>query len=207
MMRTKLLITAALLLPHLAWAGASAKAGVNADQAGIVVSGGDEGTMIYLAAPPNPARSLYLQKPDGKGRASCCTRVSGKQLVRDMTESQRLDAMVGEPQIYSYRIAGEKRPLKTLDIEAGSVSVRPVFIGVALSASSAQMGDRAGLRSVNKNGKATSSAHLCYGTEGVNLISLIGRQAHRLYLPFGYEVGEVAPVCSSADLRAMGQSQ
>ncbi|MPM65713.1 hypothetical protein SDC9_112613 [bioreactor metagenome] len=76
------------------------------------------------------------------------------------------------------------------------------FVGIAMSAPKATRSG--GYAVVGHNRDRVTRARLCFGTEGLNLISNARDKISALYLAFGYEVDE-SPKCNSQDLRDLEQ--
>ena len=192
-------------LPALAWPSVAAGAVKGESvQAGFVISAPDRDTLLYFPAPlAGKQPIIFAQMPDAAGKPRCCVKIQPKQLVRDFSEAQRLETLLGDRMV-AYRLK-RKAPHSHNNAKAGDEVMAPVFTGVALAAPNVRSAAHGGLRSAPYAGKrAAVEAHMCYGAEGVNLIAHVGQQPQTMYLPFGYTIeDQPAQVCSEADLKVM----
>ncbi|QIL79708.1 hypothetical protein G7047_07170 [Diaphorobacter sp. HDW4A] len=156
---------------------------------GIVSVNEDGAARLHFTKPLPPDQPVFLQLPAGKGKFKCCVKVSRNDLKELREPVAEISGDGGDAPV-GYEL---KHRLK------GPFDVG--YDAIAVSAKQASETGPYGLKA--SNGRTAMRAHLCYGTEGVNLIAKSEGKAQTLYRSFGYET-QVKPQCNAADLKDLG---
>ncbi|MBF5005918.1 hypothetical protein [Diaphorobacter caeni] len=157
---------------------------------GIVSVSEDGAAQLHFTKPLPPDQPVFIQLPAGKkGQFKCCVKVDRDELTELPQPSESISGGCGDAPVgyaLKHRLKGK--------FEVG-------YDAIAVSAKQASATGPYALKA--STGRTAMRAHLCYGTEGVNLIAKSGRKAQTLYRSFGYEA-EVRPQCNAADLKDLG---
>lgn len=155
----------------------------------VVVTPEGQMSLHFAARVPND-QLLFIQTPaaDGNGRPLCCTRIP-PALLQLMTKPQQLVSSVAGNPVISYVVS--QPPAQVAWGENG-------FVGIAVSASKVTRAGGYAIAAHNRDEFAR--VRLCFGSEGLNLISKTRNKVSALYLTFGYGVDQ-SPKCNAEDLR------
>ena len=181
----------------LACAGAAQAA---SPQAGLVQRLDNGGVALFFGQPLALNQPVFVQVPTATGRLRCCERLDVSKATQQHNSPM---AMGGDP-IYIYWMDIQSLP-------ARAKGRSQPYIGMALSATTlapaslkATGFQHAPLQSLGASGQAFS-AYLCWGTEGVNVMTHSAQGWHRLYFGVNYDV-LAKPACDAVDERRMLQS-
>jgi len=152
---------------------------------GFVHTDSDGKGYLYLAGHLNPSDIIWLQWPDPQGIVRCCRKLHGTQ-VQEAPDTPVYDVSADSGNIVNYLIQELPGPVPDT-----------AFIAMALSGDHVSAQSAYQLQSSLNN--LTASGKLCFGSEGINLITRINDQHDRMYLPLGHAI-EQSPVCTDDDL-------
>jgi hypothetical protein len=164
------------------------------NQAGFVDISDGTGYIYFPRLQPL-TKSIFIQWEDAHEQTRCCFKLDHKDLER----INDIKTLIDEKSIiiHNWR-AADPSSFIAYRFKAELPSSPFRFVGIAIAA------DKVKARSPNlvlgqTNGKQLT-ARLCYGQEGVNLISKEGNKYEILYYKFGSEI-DVNPKCNARDAR------
>jgi len=140
---------------------------------------------LYLAERQDESDSIWLQWPDSQGEMSCCRKLHGAQL-QEAPDTPVYAVSSDSGDIIHYLIRELPQPVP-----------ETAFIGIALSGESVSAQSAYRLQSSQSTLRASGT--LCFGTEGINLITRVNDRHDRIYLSLGYDI-ESSPACTEDDL-------
>jgi len=154
----------------------------------VDVDAEDGAAHLYLSQRLSESDTLWLQWPDAQGRPQCCQSLQRGQLQESKNAlGDEVSSKSGE--VVHYLIQNLPGPLPDMS-----------FTGIALS------GDRVSALTPyhlqSSQHGITVSARLCFGVEGVNLMTEVDGRHDHLYLSFGYEI-EQSPACTDEDFMTL----
>ena len=169
-------------------------------QAGLVERLPDGDVLLYFAQPLDRRQPVFVQRLADGGRLQCCDRVDARRAKREAKPITDVSGAMDAP-IYAYRLRSDKPGL-------GSGQDWEPYVGVALSAAALAPGaaQACGYRVaplVTADQKL--QAYLCWGQEGVNLLSRSPQGWQRLYFGFHYAL-TAKPRCDAQDTQRMLQA-
>jgi len=170
-----------LLLTTMLCCAAVSAAGINY---GFVHTDSDGRGYLYLAERLNESDTIWLQWPDSQGGVSCCRKLHGTQL-QEAPNPPIYAVTADSGNIVNYLIQELPRPVPDT-----------AFIGIALSGENVSAKGAYQLQSSQSTLRA--SGKLCFGAEGINLITRINDRHDRIYLSLGYDI-ESSPACTDDD--------
>lgn len=166
-------------------------------QAGLVQRLDNGGVALFFGQPLAHNQPVFVQVPTAMGRLRCCERLD---VHKASLQKNSPMPMGGEP-IYIYWMDPQSLPARGRGRSQSYVGMAlsaPTLAPASLKATGFQ---RAPLQSANAPGPVFS-AYLCWGTEGVNVMSHSAQGWHRLYLGVNYDV-LAKPACNALDERRM----
>ena len=161
--------------------------------AGFVEVSNDGSVHFYFDRSVPVDATIRFQTADKKGSPKCCSTVPAAQLQQ-------------APVPPHYNLSnGSGSAVHYLWPQTPSIANKDSFLGIAVAASSVKIQGRYRLLARTAPTTRRTSVWLCYGAEGVNLLSQTGKDVSALYLGLGYEFS-AKPKCNQSDINALGRA-